>query len=412
MKKVLLIFSFFLTLLASPVHADDFRLAANQGIAIERNSGKILFEKDADKEVPIASITTILTAYLVYEAADKGEFKLTDKVNISDYAYAMSTSAEVSNVPLDARRYSVQQLLEASLIASANGSTIALAEKVAGSEHAFVDRMRAKLREWGINQAKIVNATGLNNALLGENIYPGSKEDEENTMSARDVAIVAWHLVMDYPQVLKITEKPYSNFNGTQLQTFNYMLQGQPRVRSGVTGLKTGTSELGGSSFVSTATAQGMDIITVVLGAEGADEDIYARFIATTRLLDYISQNFVPTILIKKGESYRKNGALVVNGKQARVEAVAADDLIIVQKMGVSTDIPVTISTDKKGYQAPIKKNTPVGQATFKDNDLIGQGYLTGKEPSVTLVAKNEVRRSNFLKVMWNEFVRYVNEKL
>lgn len=412
MKKLLLFISCCLAFASHSVAADDFKLPANQGIAIEQQSGKILFEKDPDKEVPIASITTILTAYLVYEAIDKGELKLTDKVDISDYAYAMSTSAEVSNVPLDARRYTVQQLLEASLIASANGSTIALAEKVAGSEQKFVDRMRTKLREWGITQATIVNATGLNNAFLGENIYPGSKEDDENTMSARDVAILARHLVMDYPQVLEITEKPYSNFNGTQLQTFNYMLKGQPRVRSGVTGLKTGTSEKGGASFVATATAQGMNVITVVLGADGADEDIYARFIATTRLLDYISQNFVPTVLVKKGESYNKSQAPVINGKQASVEAVAAEDLIIVQPMGSTVEVPVSIQTDKNGVEAAIKKGQKVGTASFKDTELVGQGYLTGKEPSVTLVAKDEVKRSNFLKVMWNEFVRYVNENL
>lgn len=412
MKKLLLFLCMLLVSTSSLVAADDFNLPANQGFAIERDSGKILFEKDPDTEVPIASITTILTAYLVYEAVDKGEIKLSDKIAISDYAYALSTSAEVSNVPLEARQYTVQQLLEASLIASANGSTVALAEKVGGSEKAFVDRMRAKLKEWGITKANIVNATGLNNSFLGDQIYPGSKEDDENTMSARDVAIVARKLVLDYPQVLEITEKPYSNFDGTQLQTFNYMLKGQPRVRSGVTGLKTGTSEKGGASFVATATAQGMDVITVVLGAEGADEDIYARFIATTRLLDYISQNFSPTILVKKGEPYRKSTALVVNGKQATVNAVAAEDLIIVQKIGSDTNIPVKITTDNKGYEAPIKKGLEVGTASFQDTDLIGSGYLTGQEPSVKLIAQDDVKRSNFLKVMWNEFVRYVNEKL
>lgn len=412
MKKLIFILCSCLLFFSGTVAADDFNVPANQSIAIERDSGKILYEKDPDKEVPIASITTLLTAYLVYEAADQGEFSLSDKVDISDYAYNLSLSAEVSNVPLGARRYSVQQLLEASLIASANGSTVALAEKVAGSEVAFVDRMRAKLQEWGITQAKIVNATGLNNAFLGDQIYPGSKEDDENTMSARDVAIIARHLVLDYPQVLEITEKPYSNFDGTQLQTFNYMLKGQPRVRAGVTGLKTGTSEAGGASFVSTAVAQGMDVITVVLGAEGADEDIYARFIATTRLLDYISQNFVPTILIKEGESYLNHQAIVVNGQKATVEAVAAKDLVIVQKVGADTNIPVKINSDSKGYEAPIKQGANVGSATFTDTDLIGSGYLTGKEPSVQLIAKDEIKRSNFLKVMWNEFVRYVNENL
>lgn len=412
MKKLLLLACCLMLGIGQKVQAEDFNVPANQAIAIETKTGKILYEKDADKEVPIASITTLLTAYLVYESAEKGDFKLSDKVSISDYAYNLSTSSEVSNVPLDARSYTVQQLLEASLIASANGSTVALAEKVAGSEQNFVNLMKEKLQEWGITKATLVNATGLNNQLLGEQIYPGSKEDDENTLSARSVAIIAYQLVKDFPQVLEITQKTYADFPGSQLQTFNYMLKGQPRVRSGVTGLKTGTSEKGGASFVATSTENGMDILSVVLGAEGAEEDIYARFIATTRLLNYISQTFTPTALVEKGSSYRKSQAPVTNGKKASVEAVAAEDLIIIQKIGTDTNIPVKISTDTVGKQAPITKGTEVGEATFTDPDRIGQGYLTGKEPSVKLLAKEDIQRSNILKVLWNEFVRYVNEKL
>ncbi|KXT72492.1 D-alanyl-D-alanine carboxypeptidase [Streptococcus sp. DD10] len=412
MKQIIFIISCLICLIGGKVGADDFSVSANQAIAIDADSGKILYEKEADQQVSIASITTLLSTYLVYEAIDKGDLKMTDAVTISDYPYNLSVTAQVSNVPLDARNYTVQQLLEASLIASANSATIALAEKVAGSEEAFVNRMRDKLKEWGINDAFIINSTGLNNSILGEQIYPGSKEDDENTMSARQVAILARRLVKDFPQVLDITQKPYSDFAGTQLQTFNYMLKGQPRVRSGVTGLKTGTSEKGGASFVATATENGMNIISVVLGAEGADEDIYARFIVTTRLLDYISQNFTPTTLIAKGESYRNSRALVTNGKSQYVDAIAKEDLIIIQRFGADTNVPVTIKTDNKGYEAPFKKGIPVGTASYEDNDLIGQGYLQDENKTITLISKNKVERSNFLKVMWNEFVRYVNEKL
>lgn len=412
MKRLLLFMTCLLCLLAGQVQADDFAVSANQAIAIETNSGKILYEKEADQQVSIASISTLLTTYLVYEAIDKGELKLTDTVTISDYPYNLSLTAQISNVSLDARSYTVQQLLEASLIASANSATIALAEKVAGSEEAFVNRMRDKLKEWGITDAYMVNSTGLNNSILGEQIYPGSKSDDENTMSARQVAILARRLVKDYPQVLEITQKPYSDFAGRQIQTFNYMLKGQPRVRSGVTGLKTGTSDKGGASFVSTSTENSMDIITVVLGAEGADEDIYARFIATTRLLDYISQNFTPTTIIAKGESYRKSQASVRNGKSPTVEAVAEEDLIIVQRFGADTNVPVNIQTDSQVHEAPLKKGAQLGTASYTDTDLIGQGYLQDENRSVNLISKNKVDRSNFLKVMWNEFVRYVNEKL
>ena len=120
---------------------------------------------------------------------------------------------------MEARNYTVEQLLEATMVSSANSAAIALAEKIAGSEKDFVDKMRAKLLEWGIQDATIVNTTGLNNETLGDNIYPGSKKDDENKLSAYDVAIVARNLIRDYPQVLEITKNqllPLQDLKSTQ----------------------------------------------------------------------------------------------------------------------------------------------------------------------------------------------------
>ena len=107
--------------------------------------------------------------------------------------------------------------------------------------------MTAQLKEWGITDAKLFNASGLNNKYLGDNRYPGSKADDENTMSALDVAIIADHLIKDYPQVLEITKQTETDFEGdNKLTTHNYMLEGQDNYREGVDGLKTGTTELAG----------------------------------------------------------------------------------------------------------------------------------------------------------------------
>ncbi|WP_193437156.1 serine hydrolase, partial [Streptococcus suis] len=108
-----------------------------------------------------------LSIYLVYEALAKGEITLDTMVDISDYPYSLTSNTELSNVNLDARSYSVRDLLNASLITSSNSAIIALAEKIAGSEAAFVDRMKAKVQEWGITDAKIVNVSGLDNTDLG-----------------------------------------------------------------------------------------------------------------------------------------------------------------------------------------------------------------------------------------------------
>ena len=108
-------------------------------------------------------------------------------------------------------------------------------------------------------------------------------------MSAKDVAIIAQHVVKEYPEILDITKKTEADFDGVnKLKTFNYMLKGQPSYRKGVDGLKTGTTDLAGASFVAHSNESGMSIITVILNADNTDTDDYARFTATNDLLNYV----------------------------------------------------------------------------------------------------------------------------
>ena len=176
MKKIIRICFFLLISLSSigpVVQAEDFTVSAEHAMAIDVTSGKVLYEQNAETPVPVGSITTLLTAYLVYEAIEEGKLSMDTQVSIGDYPYSL-TGTVVSNVSLEARSYTVQDLLSAMLITSANSPAIALAEKIAGSEPAFVDMMKTKLTEWGITDAKLVNATGLKNSYLGEQRYPGS----------------------------------------------------------------------------------------------------------------------------------------------------------------------------------------------------------------------------------------------
>ena len=385
-----------------------FEAAAEHAIVVEANTGQILYAKDATTADGIASITKILTAYLVYEAIAEGTLSLDTQVAISDYAYNLTLNSEASNVPLEARSYTVEQLLNASLVASANSAAIALAEHIGGSEPAFVDMMKAKVEEWGITDATIVNASGLNNSMLGENIYPDSSSDDENLMSAKDVAIIAQHLIQDYPQVLQITSQTTYNFAGTDITTWNYMLAGYPYYREGITGLKTGTTALAGPSFVATSTENGIPVIAVILNADNADSDSYARFSATYNLLDYIANNFATATLVEAGDRYEKSTATVIDGKEESVTAIAKEDLTYIQA-GDSETPTATFSTNEEGYKAAVSKGDTVGTLTL---DLSGDQYLSGVAPTVEMVAKNSVERSNALKVWWNHFVKYVNEKL
>ena len=412
MKKIIFtLLTIFLFGSVNPVLAQDFDVAAKHAIAIEANTGKILYEKDATQPVEIASITKLITVYLVYEAIEQGKISLTTPVDISDYPYQLTTNSEASNVPLDARNYTVEELLEVTLVSSANSAAIALAEKVAGSEKDFVDMMKAKLQEWGIQDATLVNSTGLNNETLGDNIYPGSKKDDENKLSAYDVAIVARNLILKYPQVLEITKKPSSTFAGMTITSTNYMLEDMPAYRGGIDGLKTGTTDKAGESFVGTTVEKGMRIITVVLNANTQAGNPYSRFTATSNLLDYISSNFALQTIIKQGESYQDSKAPVQDGKEDTVTAVAKEDIQIVQRLGSRIQSSITYSANSQ-QAAPLEAGTVVGRLTYDDKDLVGQGYVTSDRPSFDMVAEKNVEKAFFLKIWWNNFVRYVNEKL
>ena len=412
MKKIIFtLLTIFLFGSVNPVLAQDFDVAAKHAIAIEANTGKVLYEKNATQPVEIASITKLITVYLVYEAIEQGKISLTTPVEISDYPYQLTTNSEASNVPLDARNYTVEELLDATLVSSANSAAIGLAEKVAGSEKDFVDMMKAKLQEWGIQDATLVNSTGLNNETLGDNIYPGSKKDDENKLSAYDVAIVARNLILKYPQVLEITKKPSSTFAGMTITSTNYMLEDMPAFRGGIDGLKTGTTDKAGESFVGTTVEKGMRIITVVLNAQNQDGNPFTRFTATSNLLDYISSNFALQTIIKQGESYQDSKAPVQDGKEDTVTAVAKEDIQIVQRLGSRIQSSITYSANSQ-QAAPLEAGTVVGRLTYDDKDLVGQGYVTSDRPSFDMVAEKNVEKAFFLKIWWNNFVRYVNEKL
>ena len=394
------------------VSAQDFDVAAKHAIAVEATTGKILYEKDANQPVEIASITKLVTVYLVYEALEQGTISLSTPVDISDYPYKLTTNSEASNVPMEVRNYTVEQLLEATMVSSANSAAIALAEKIAGSEKDFVDKMRAKLLEWGIQDATIVNTTGLNNETLGDNIYPGSKKDDENKLSAYDVAIVARNLIRDYPQVLEITKKPTSTFAGLEIHSTNYMLEGMPAYRGGIDGLKTGTTDKAGASFVGTTVEKGMRIITVVLNADQQDTNPYARFTATSALLDYISANFALKTVVQKGEAYKDSKVTVLDGKEDSVSAVAKSDISIVQRIESGTTPALQFTPKSTSEIAPLEEGKVVGTLTYDDQDLVGQGYLTSDKPSFEMVSEKKVEKAFFLKVWWNQFIRFINEKL
>ncbi|MEY8459464.1 serine hydrolase [Lactococcus ileimucosae] len=428
MKKILIIF-LSLLLLFSPlttisVQAEDFSVSAKSSIAVDASSGKILYSQNAtDSSTRIASITKLLTAYLVYKSVDEKKIAWDTKVPISDYAYNLTMNSNASNIPLaEGTEITVKDLLNALLLPSANSAAIALAEKIAGSEPKFVDMMMAQLKEWGITDAKLYSSSGLPNSELGENIYPGSTENDANTMSAQDVAIMCTHLLKDYPEILKITEKTELEFDKggqseTTLSNTNQMLPGFATTRAGVDGLKTGSTSFYVDCFAATTVQNGFRIITVVLESKNSSEDNSTPFSLTNSLMNQVYASWTKIQIADKGSQISEFPSLPVqDGKKNTVNLVAGEDFsaVVPFKGGTADANAISISFDKKAQtaiEAPIKKGEELVQATAVQKDNLG--YLPGfSGHHFPLTAENDVTRANIFVVMWNSFVRFVNEKL
>jgi D-alanyl-D-alanine carboxypeptidase (penicillin-binding protein 5/6) len=395
---------------AQSAYADDFSVAAKEAIAVDSATGKILYSQNAEESIPIASVSKIISTYVIYNQIKEGKLKWDDQVSISDYAARISENSELSNVPLYTdTQYTVKSLLHSALIESSNSSIIALAEKVAGSEPKFVDMMTAQLKSWGIDDSSLTSSSGLNNSFLGANIYPGSAADAENNLSAKDVAIVARHLIADFPDVLTITATTSETFDeGTHeafaMTNWNTMLPGGSTYMAGVDGLKTGTTELAGACFVGTINKNGQRIITVVLNATNQELDHNARFVETGKLMDYCYANWSQKAIGTAGQPLDTLKSIKVKNGEKTTVAVGLKNPVttwVRNDMDV-TQFTVAPTIDKsvvpaKGITAPTAKGKLVGTATISlKQDTLGYLEASDSAPSVDIVTQKATTKAGF----------------
>ena len=182
---------------------------ADGAILVDADTGKVLYQKNADSVLGIASMTKMMTEYLLLEAVKNGKVKWDQEYSVSDLVYKISQNRDLSNVPLRADgKYKIRDLYESMAIYSANGSTIAIAETIGGSETNFVKMMNDKAKKLGLKDYKFVNSTGLNNRDYKGEQPQGTGAEDENVMSSRAVAKLAFHLINDFPEVLKTASTP------------------------------------------------------------------------------------------------------------------------------------------------------------------------------------------------------------
>lgn len=385
--------------------ADSLEIEAESAILVDGNSGTILYEKNADERLSPASMTKMMTEYLILEAITNGDITWDQHVPISDYAYTISQKyPELSNVPLlKEETYTVEELYKAMAIYSANGATIALTELVSGSEKAFVEEMNAKARDFGLSEYEFFNSTGLNNRDL-DGQHPAGGPEDENILSARATALLAFRLIHDYPEVHDIASIPIDEFTAgvdepIEMINWNWMLPGLDLEYEGIDGLKTGSTALAGNSFTASAKRNDVRLISVVMKTESR----IARFRETEKLLDWGFSQFSYEEIVPKGFQIENESVLAVDkGKEKSVEVEAANRLNILVKNGEKELYePVYQWDDEKVVNgrlvAPVEEGEKVGVVSITYNGDNDYQSITGEsQPSTDLITTEAVERANW----------------
>lgn len=400
-----------LTSLGTPamsVYADELELEAESVILVDAETGKILYAKDPDVALPPASMTKIMTEYLVWEAIENGDISWDTTTQISDYAYSISANGDFSGVGLTQQKdYTVKELYEAMAINSDNATSIALAELIAGSESEFVKLMNEKGEELGLQEYKFVNSTGLDNESLGDNYPEGTSPNDTNLLSSRAAAILATALVNDYPEALEISSIPSTEFDGQEIDNWNYMLDHdsvnlEQYYYEGVDGLKTGHTDLAGYAFTGTAERDGKRLITVVMKTPSMEK----RFEETAKLLDYGFDQFETKELFPAG--YQEEGEEtipVAKGKDKEVNIGINNAIQVPVKSGEEElyHLEYTLDEDKLNsngeLEAPIEADEVIGTVNVVyDGEEEDYGYISDEasQESYELVAMDSVEKANW----------------
>jgi D-alanyl-D-alanine carboxypeptidase (penicillin-binding protein 5/6) len=323
----------------APAPAAPLQTAAPHAILIEADTGSVLFEKDADQLVAPASLAKLMTVEVVFDQLKIGSFKLEDEFVISENAWRKGGAPSHGSTMYASihSRVKIDDLLHGVIIQSGNDACIALAEGLAGNETAFSRMMNDRAREIGLTKSHFTNSAGL--------------PDPAMRVTARELAQLARHIILTYPEYYKIygerefTWNKIRQINRNPLLTFNI----------GADGMKTGFTKEAGYNLVGSAIQDGVRLITVVTGLNSAKE----RGDEGKKLLEWGFKNFEPRLLFAEGETVAE--AKVYGGAQGRVPLAADSVVKIMVAKGVNEKV-----TAKMIYTGPVR-------APVREGDSIGQ---------------------------------------
>lgn len=338
-KTVALMLALLLAVIFLPglaARGEGVEISAPSAVLMEAGTGRVLFEKNSREVRPCASITKVMTLCLTFDALESGQLSLGDQLSASAHAASMGGS----DIWLkEGELMSVDDLIKATVIMSANDAAVVLAENVAGSEESFVQRMNERAGELGMEDTVFKNCNGL--------------DEEGHVTSAYDVALMSRELIRheritDYT----LTWIDYVRDGATQLVNTNKLI----RSYQGITGLKTGTTSQAGSCITATAERNGLRLIAVVLGAGSTDD----RFKDAAALLDYGFGGWSVTV----PESPELPLVPVKGGMEETVGAEAGESPEILMESASMGEIEEQISWVPE-LKAPVKKGDIIGKITY-----------------------------------------------
>lgn len=329
---------------SSSATVTDNPLALDCGAAclIEQNSGLIIYDYNMHEKLRPASVTKIMSLLLIMEALDSGKIQLTDKIPCTEDAAKMGGS----QIWLDVREtLTVEEMLKAICVVSANDCVVAMADYLEGSQDAFVKKMNQKAQELGMNDTTFKNCHGI--------------DEEGHLTSAYDIAIMSRELLMNHPSITKYTTIWMDSLRDgkSSLVNTNKLV----RNYNGCTGLKTGSTSIALYNLSASATRNNLSLIAVVLKAPTPA----IRFSNAQKLLDYGFSNYSVTSFGKKGDVIKS--VEIKKGTTSSIDAILENDAEVLMSNGSNKDITQEIKLDNT-FNAPILEGQKLGEVEFSIN--------------------------------------------
>ncbi len=349
------------------------QIAGTSHLLIDFDSGKILAQKNPDQRIEPASLTKIMTGYVVINELTNGNMSMDEMVTISEKAWKMPGSKMFIEV---GKQVSVRDLIKGMVIQSGNDASVALAEHIAGSEAVFAQLMNKYAKALGMEHTHFVNATGLPNP--------------DHYTTAHDLAILTKALITKFPEEYKWYSEKKFTFNGITQYNRNKLLWQDPTVD----GLKTGHTETAGFCLVASAKRDNMRLISVVLGTNSMEK----RIQETQKLLNYGFRFYETHPLYKANQ--RLNDVTVWEGSKDILGVGLANDLFVTIPRGQYKYLKIE-TTLQPEIVAPITTNQPLGQLHVSLN-----GEVISEQP---LVALSDVEEGSFFKKLIDQVKRTFN---